>query len=184
MIVSEHGVEKLEIRDLAARAGVTRPVVYRYFPTRHALVLALLEDFAAAMELAYREALVSSIGASIEDITRAFVRASCDVIEAKGRGPWHLLAMRGGDPEVAASGQAIHDGLLSPWLSRLSEVSNLSKSDIRLLAVTVVAAGRAVLDAWIDGRVSKKRAIEHGARSMSALLREFAGDAGGGRDDD
>ena len=174
-IVSEHGIEKLEMRDLAARAGVTRPVVYRYFPTRHALVLALLEDFAGAMEAAYRKALVTSLGGSIEEITREFVRASCEVIELKGTGPWHLLAMRGGDPEVAKTGQAIHDGMLAPWLSRIAEVSNLSRGDVKLLALTVVATGRAVIDAWIDGRVTKKRAVEHAARAMSTLLREFAG---------
>lgn len=175
-IVGELGVEGLEMRDLARRAGVTRPVVYRYFPTRHALVLALLEDFASAIELAYRDALVSTLGEPIDVVARRFVLASSDVIEAKGVGPWNLLAMRGGDPEVAALGQSIHDRLLAPWVARIAEVTGLSRADLRAIAPIVIAVGRAALDAWLDGRVSKKRAVEHGSRVVSAILREYTGD--------
>jgi len=175
-IVGERGIEGLEMRDLAHRAGVTRPVVYRYFPTRHALVLALLEDFAGAIEVAYRDALVSTLGEPVDIVAKRFVLASSEVIEAKGAGPWHLLAMRGGDPEVAALGQSIHDRLLSPWVARIAEVTGISRTDLRAIAPIVIATGRAALDAWLDDRVSKKRAVEHGSRVVSAILREYAGD--------
>lgn len=173
-IVTEQGVEHLEIRALAKRAGVTRPVVYRYFPTRQALVLALLEDFADAIEAAYRSAMLSSLGKSLEDIARTFVAASCDVIEARGAGPWNLFALRGSDREVAEVSLAMQERLLAPWLDRIADVTSLSKGDVRLVAPVVVAAGRAALDAWIDGRVGKKKAIENAARAVTALLREYA----------
>ena len=83
-ILSEHGVEKVEVKEVAARAGVTRPIVYRFFPTRQALVLALLEDVAEAIDANFRDALVRSIGQPIETISRTFVEASCAAIEAKG----------------------------------------------------------------------------------------------------
>lgn len=173
-IVTELGVEHLEIRALAKRAGVTRPVVYRYFPTRHALVLALLEDFVDAIELAYRAAMLETLGKPLEEIARAFAAASCEVIEARGAGPWHLLALRGGDREVAEVGQAMQARLFMPWLERIAEVTALSRTDLRVVAPIVGAAGRAALDAWVDGRVAKKRAIEHSARAVTAVLREYA----------
>lgn len=173
-IVTEQGVEHLEIRALAKRAGVTRPVVYRYFPTRQALVLALLEDFADAIELAYRTAMLASLGRPLDEIARAFATASCEVIEARGAGPWHLLALRGGDREVAEVGRAMQERLFMPWLDRIAEVTTLSKPDLRVVGPIIDAAGRAALDAWIDGRVAKKRAIDHSARAVTALLREYA----------
>lgn len=173
-IVTEQGVEHLEIRALAARAGVTRPVVYRYFPTRKALVLALLEDFADATEEAYRQALVASYGQPLDEITKNFIAASCEVIERKGAGPWHLLGTRGADREVAEVGEAMHERMLQPWLGRIAEITGLSRADVRVIAPVVVAAGRAALDPWIDGRLPKRRAVDHAARAVTALLAEYA----------
>ncbi len=174
-IVTEQGVEHLEVRALAKRAGVTRPVVYRYFPTRRALILALLEDFAEAVEVAYRSAMISSLGKPLDEIVRTFVAASCDVIENRGAGPWHLFVLRGADHEVTEVGQAMQERLLAPWLDHIADVTSLSKADVRLIAPIVVAGGRAALDDWIDGKLAKKRAVELSARAVTALLREYAG---------
>src|SRR5262245_19282245 len=46
-LLTEHGIEQLQITEVATRVGVSRPLVYRQFPTRQALVRALLEDFTA-----------------------------------------------------------------------------------------------------------------------------------------
>lgn len=172
-ILSEHGVEKVEVKEVAARAGVTRPIVYRFFPTRQALVLALLEDVAEAIDANFRDALVRSIGQPVETISRTFVEASCAAIETKGRGPWHLLAARGADPEIAELGLRIHHRLFSPWYARIADVTDLSEADVSVVARIVVSSGRAALDGWLDGEISKERAVEHAARSVTAILRAY-----------
>lgn len=48
-IVSEDGLHKLTIRNVAAAVGVTEPAVYRHFPNKLALLAAMLEDLQTAL---------------------------------------------------------------------------------------------------------------------------------------
>jgi AcrR family transcriptional regulator len=48
VVFAEHGIEAL-IPDVAARAGVGKGTVYRHFPTKEALVQALLDDYWRSM---------------------------------------------------------------------------------------------------------------------------------------
>lgn len=53
--VERHGVSKTTMEDIAKEVGVSRPTVYRYFPDREDLLLAVLLDRANALsERAYR----------------------------------------------------------------------------------------------------------------------------------
>src|SRR5262245_23450584 len=90
-ILTDQGIEHLQITEVATRAGVSRPLVYRQFPSRAALLRAVLEDFAALVNERFHRALVRALPGSIASITTAFVEASCDAIEQRGAGPWQLL---------------------------------------------------------------------------------------------
>lgn len=173
-VLTRHGVEAVQISEVASRAGVTRPIVYRYFPTREALVLAVLEDTGEAIDAAYRRALVSSMGQGMDVISRAFVEASCEVIEEKGAGPWRLLESRGVGRAIGRAGLDLHDRLFTPWLSKLAELSGRSEQELAMVLAGVVAMGRSALDHWIDGVVSRQVAVDHAARGVRALLEEFA----------
>jgi AcrR family transcriptional regulator len=48
-IVSRQGFSKLTIRNVARAVGVTEPAVYRHFPSKLALLTAMLEDLQSAM---------------------------------------------------------------------------------------------------------------------------------------
>lgn len=172
-ILTDHGVEAVQITDVAVRANVTRPIVYRFFPTREALVLGVLEDFANALDTAYREALVRSFGEPIDVITREFVVASCDVIEAKGAGPWRLLESRGVGRAIGRAGLELHDRLFTPWFGQLAELTGVPESEIAMVISAVVSMGRAMLDFWIDGQVSRDVAIDGATRGVRALIVEF-----------
>ncbi|MCA9611482.1 MAG: TetR/AcrR family transcriptional regulator, partial [Myxococcales bacterium] len=79
-ILTEEGLEKLQVSALAERAGVSRPLVYRAFPTRHALFRAILEDFTDAIDRRFHSALLHALPkGGIEAIAKAFIEASCDV---------------------------------------------------------------------------------------------------------
>ena len=47
--VERNGVSKTTMEDIAKQAGVSRPTVYRYFPDREELLLAVLADRASAL---------------------------------------------------------------------------------------------------------------------------------------
>lgn len=173
-ILTEEGLDKLHVSALAERAGVSRPLVYRQFPTRHALVRAILEDFADAINERFHHALLAALPAgTIESITTAFIEVSCDVIEEKGAGPWLLLDARGNDPEIVRIGRESFTRLLGPWQDQLATFTG---SDARRAANDlwiIVAAGRAALWGWIDGTISRAEAVADATRAVSALLAAF-----------
>jgi AcrR family transcriptional regulator len=173
-LLTAEGVDSVQITTVAARAGVSRPLVYRLFPTRRGLVLALLEDFAEALTDRFQRALLAVLPGTLEEITAAFIEAACQTIEERGAGPWRLLDARGADREVADLGQAILARLLSPWHARIAELTGLPPRRAVLLAQVIAAAGRAVLDAWLDGTLSRADAARDTTRAVAALLREFA----------
>jgi len=172
-ILTAQGVEHVQITEVAERAGVSRPLVYRLFPTRQALIQALMQDFAARLGQRFQQALLAAWPGSLEEITRAFVTASCTAIEEQGAGPWRLLDARGAAPELARLGRESLDGLVKPWRQQLAALTGLPPRRTANLMWVVVAAGRAALDGWIEGSISRRAAIEDATRAVSALLQTF-----------
>lgn len=172
-ILTEQGVEHLQITEIASRLGVSRPLVYRLFPTRQALVRAVLEDFAALVNEHFHRALRHALPGTMESITTAFVEASCDAIEQRGAGPWLLLDARGADPELARIGRAIFARLLDPWQDQLAGAIGTTPKRAASLLWVIVAAGRAALDGWIDGGLDRAQAVRDAATAVSALMMAF-----------
>jgi AcrR family transcriptional regulator len=173
-VLSDRGATGLEIKEIAGIAGITRPVIYRIFPTRQALVLAVLEDFEQALSVRFRDALVESLGKPLHEVTNTFVDAVCDTIEAKGSGPWNLFDARTTDLEAARLGKAVQEKLISPWIERIAQTTGREPQEVGTVIRIVVAAGRAALDGWLEGRVSREAARADAARAVSALLAAFA----------
>lgn len=173
-ILTEEGLEKLQISALAERAGVSRPLVYRAFPTRHALFRAILEDFTEAIDRRFHRALLHALPkGGIDAIAMAFIEASCDVIEEKGAGPWLLLDAPANDPELARIGWETFTALLGPWQHQLAGFTGTdakrAANDLRI----IVAAGRAALWGWIDGSIARADAVADATRAVTALLAAF-----------
>lgn len=172
-ILTEQGIEHLQITEVATRAGVSRPLVYRQFPSRSALLRAVLEDFAALVDERFHKALVRALPGTIASITTAFVEASCDAVEQRGAGPWQLLDARGADPELARLGREIFGRLLDPWQTELGGFIGTTPRRARSLLWVIVAAGRAALDGWIEGGLSRAEAVRDATTAVSALLVAF-----------
>jgi AcrR family transcriptional regulator len=172
--LSEDGVDGVQITTVAAHAGVSRPLVYRLFPTRRALMSALLEDFAEALAARFQRALMERLPGSLEEITAAFVEACCAAIDERGTGPWRLLDARGVDPELAELGRSFLGRLVDPWHVRIAELTGLPARRAHTLLRLIVAAGRSALDGWIDGTASRSEAASDATRVVSALLSEFS----------
>jgi len=161
-------------RPFAERAGVSRPLVYRAFPTRHALFRAILEDFTDAIDRRFHRALLHALPkGGIDAIAMAFIEASCDVIEEKGAGPWLLLDAPANDPELARIGWETFTTLLGPWQHQLAGFTGTdakrAANDLRI----IVAAGRAALWGWIDGSIARADAVADATRAVTALLAAF-----------
>jgi AcrR family transcriptional regulator len=176
-MLTEHGPAGLEITALADAAGVTRPVVYKFFPTRQALIAGVLDAFVAQLTARYHAALASSLGGTMPAIVQSFIDASCDAIEDHGVGPWRLMYARSADVEAAELGRAALRQLMSPWLPRIAELTGLPAPRVELLAGIVAAGGGAALDGWMEGRMRRKDAVAVATRTVTAILRELSADA-------
>jgi AcrR family transcriptional regulator len=172
-LITKRGVDRLQLTDVATAAGITRPVVYKHFRTRQALVMAVLEDFEAALRARFVECATESMPGTLDAITRVFVDAVCDTIEKKGAGAWDLLASNGPDPTIAKLGHAIQERLVAPWRPRIAEMTGAPKREVVSVSRMLVAAGRAVLELWYRGSLTREEAARHATRGVSALLREF-----------
>ena len=49
-LLAKEGVDGVRIPDVAALAGVTRPVVYKHFSNRQAILVGVLEDFGQTLQ--------------------------------------------------------------------------------------------------------------------------------------
>jgi AcrR family transcriptional regulator len=79
-LMTRRGVDAVQFAEVAAAAGVTRQLVYRFFPSRQALIKGLLEDFADDLTQRFGHGAARSIPGNLDGVTRIFVeigRASC-----------------------------------------------------------------------------------------------------------
>ncbi|MGH7786202.1 MAG: TetR/AcrR family transcriptional regulator, partial [Candidatus Binatia bacterium] len=177
-LITRRGVDGVQFAEVAAAAGVTRPLVYKFFPSRQALIIAVLEDYAGALTERFGRRSLDTIPGGVEDVALVFVEAVADTIESYGAGPWHLLDSKGPDPDVARRGQAIMDQLMAPWRAQMAVRLHISPRAAATLARMIVAAGRAALELWCAGRLSRAEAVRDSTRGVSALLQAFAAPPG------
>jgi len=173
-ILTEEGLDRLEITLIAERASVSRPLVYRLFPTRNAVVRALLDELTALISERFQRAILRALPGTIESITTLFVEACCDAIDEKGAGPWLLLLdARGADPEVARIGREALSHLLGPWEEQLATFTGSPPRRAANHLWVIVAAGRAAISGWIDGSMTRAEAVSDATRAVSALVAAF-----------
>lgn len=173
--MTEGGVDAVGFGQIAAAAGVTRPLVYKFFPTRSALIIAVLEDFADELTERFGRGAAHTLPANAADAARVFVEAVCDTIEDRGTGPWHLFDAKGPDPQVAARAEQIFDGIVAPWRQHIATTAGVDEREAATLARMIVAAGRAVLELWCRGELSREEAVRDTTRGVSALVQGFGG---------
>ncbi|NMO19389.1 TetR/AcrR family transcriptional regulator [Pyxidicoccus fallax] len=77
-VLVEHGYEKTTTARVAERAGVSVGSLYQYFPSKEALVAALIEQHADEMVSVADEALSPLKTASLEEGLKAIIRVAVD----------------------------------------------------------------------------------------------------------
>jgi AcrR family transcriptional regulator len=172
-IIATDGVDAVRIPYVAAAAGVTRPVVYKFFPNRHEIIKAVLEDFRDDFA-ARTPDILDGDDADIASIARAFIDAACDTISARGPGGWQLLRSAGHDPEISAISREFRGQVVQPWLVPLRELTRLDDAEALALADMFLTGAGEILQRWIDGDFSRQQVATLLGRIILAVLNEFA----------
>lgn len=174
-LLAARGVDHVRFPEVAEAAGVTRAVVYRFFPSRQAILVALLEEFRHDLEQRYAErAVLLRDMRQIGEALRAFTEASCDAIDSAGPGGFILLGMDGPDPDTAAFARATRDALYRPWLTRVANVTGIREPMLAAVSQMTVASSRAALTLYLERRLTREQTVDAVTRGIRALLDEFA----------
>jgi AcrR family transcriptional regulator len=173
-IIATDGIDNVRIPYVAAAAGVTRPVVYKFFPNRHALIKGVLEDFGEDYTRRVPDVADTTQALDVATTARAFIDAACDTIEARGSGGWQLLRSVGPDQEITAISNEFRGQLVQPWLGPLRSLTGVSAAESLALADVMVSGAGEILQRWIEGEFSRQQVATLLGRIILAVLSEFA----------
>lgn len=107
-LFAERGYAATTIEDIAAGAGVTKPILYRHFSSKQALVMALLERHRDELAAAPLDALLATRDQPFPHRLDAMLEAWFDYVGDHSFVSL-LLHDASGDPEVAALVEELHD---------------------------------------------------------------------------
>lgn len=172
-IIAADGVDNVRIPYVAAAAGVTRPVVYKFFPNRHELLKGVLEDFREDFARRTPDILEQEDAADVAAIARAFIDAACDTIEARGSGGWQILRSAGHDQEISAISKEFRGQIVQPWLLPLRELTGVDDGEALALADMFLSGAGEILQRWIEGEFSRQQVATLLGRIILAVLNEF-----------
>jgi AcrR family transcriptional regulator len=167
-LFGERGYEGARLDDIAAAAGVTKPVLYRHFESKRALYLALLAR--------HRDDLASFAGAiPAKGPPEARLRAVLDVwfayVEDHSYAWKMLFRDTGGGPEIHAFRLEVHArarAVLVEVIRSLSEVS-VPRRELEPLAELMSMGMAGLVLWWIDDPGRSRQAI------VDAMTRVWAG---------
>lgn len=173
-ILTQSGPEGMQISEVAARAGVSRPLVYRFFANRTELLVAVLDDFERSLSGRFAELLSSDTSMTdARAIATLFVQASCELIEERGGGAWDLLMSRSTDPEVVDFSKAVVRRLMAPWVELLAAFLGDSVVPASVVSGMLVAAGDTALHHWVRGEISRDVAVDACVAAITGILMAF-----------
>lgn len=100
-LAREEGTDALTLPRMADEAGVTKPVIYDHFGTRHGLLTALYRDF-DARQTAVIDAALEAREPTLKGTARVIASSYVECVLAQGREIPGVLAGLAGSPELEA----------------------------------------------------------------------------------
>lgn len=170
-MIVEDGLQRFTMESLTRTAGVSSPLVYKYFSSREELLQQLLKRefnlFAEnlAAELQDKE--------SFEDIARIYIRLNFD-----HNSPGFLLPILLSQPEISgfveeelsAKREYFNDYLIR----KTQEEFKLSKSKARLVVRFSAGVSVAAAEHYSLGKIGQKRAIDSAFTFIKAGIQQIA----------
>lgn len=169
-LFGERGYDAARLDDIAAAAGVTKPILYRHFDTKQALYLALLERHRDDL---HRFATAVPERGTLEKRLRAVLEVWFAYVEAHSYAWRMLFRDTGGGPEVQAFRVEVH----ARARTVLAEIiASLSAAPIpapeREAVAELMSMGMASLVLWWmeDPRAQREPVIDAMTRVWVGLL--------------
>jgi AcrR family transcriptional regulator len=170
-LFGERGYDATRLDDIAAAAGVTKPILYRHFDTKLALYLALLERHRD--DLASFAAMIDAEEGTRDERLRAVLEVWLTYVETHSYAWRMLFRDTGGGPEVEAFRLEVHArarAVLVGIIRTLSEVP-IPRRELEPVAELVSMGMASVVLWWMENpSVSRGAVLDAIARVWGGLL--------------
>jgi AcrR family transcriptional regulator len=169
-LFGERGYERGRLDEIAAAAGVTKPILYRHFGSKEALYLALLERHRD--DLATFPALIPTEG-PIEERLRTVLELWLDYVEAHSYAWRMLFRDSGGGPRIDSFRRDVHArarAVLAEIIDALGEEA-IPPEEVAALAELMSMGMASLVLWWMDGAAIGRDAVRDAiARTWAGLL--------------
>lgn len=141
------GYHSAAMDDIADKAGVSKPVLYQHFPGKRDLYLALLDESAAALMDAVRDAMLSTTDNKAR--VRATVSAYYKFVEDK-TGAFRLVFESDliGEPEVRDRLESVERQCADAVAAVIAEDTGLPDAEARLLGAGLAGIAQVTARTW------------------------------------
>jgi AcrR family transcriptional regulator len=162
------GYDATRLDDVAAAAGVTKPVLYRHFADKTALYLALLERHRA--DLGTFAAHLPRDG-DLEERLRAVLEVWLDYVQSHAYAWRMLFRDRGGGPAIQAVRDEVHAEARATLagLIRVLAVRRIPERELAPLAELLSMGMASLALMWMDDPALEREAV------VDAMVRVWAG---------
>jgi AcrR family transcriptional regulator len=157
-LFGDRGYEATRLDDVAAAAGVTKPIVYRHFDSKRALYLALLDRHRD--DLAGFVASIPAEGTA-EERLRTVLEIWLDYVEARAYAWQMLFRDTGGGPEIAARRREVHARARAVLVDLIGSLAAtpVPERELEPLAELMSMGMAALVLWWIEEAAVSRRAV-------------------------
>ncbi|KOG84335.1 transcriptional regulator, TetR family [Streptomyces sp. LaPpAH-199] len=155
-LFSRRSPEDVSIDEIAAAAGISRPLVYHYFPGKQSLYEAALRRAADELAARFQEPTEGPLGARLLRVMGRFF----DFVEEHG--PGFSALMRGGPAVGSSTATAMIDGVRQAAYEQIITHLGVSEPPARLELVvrSWVSLAESTALIWLDGRRIPRAELE------------------------
>ncbi|MFJ8750606.1 TetR/AcrR family transcriptional regulator [Streptomyces sp. NPDC102441] len=147
-LFSHRSPDEVSIDEIAAAAGISRPLVYHYFPGKRSLYEAALKRAADELSGRFLEAHEGPLGARLIRVMHRFF----DFVEEHG--PGFAALMRGGPAGGSSTANALVDGVRQAAYEQIIAHLGVPRPPARLELVvrSWVSLAESTALLWLDGK--------------------------------
>jgi len=140
-LFAQHGFAATTVDDIVDAAGVSKPVFYRHFESKHELVVMLLERHRDGLAMAPIDVLAESTELPLRERIALILEAWFDYLDANPIA-LELLHSRTGEPEIDAVIDELHERQRAADANLLREFADppIPEHELSALAETVRAS--------------------------------------------
>ncbi|MFF5566680.1 TetR/AcrR family transcriptional regulator [Streptomyces sp. NPDC012623] len=165
-LFSHRSPDEVSIDEIAAAAGISRPLVYHYFPGKQSLYEAAVRRAADELAASFVEPREGPLGARLLRVMERFF----DFVD--DHGPGFAALMRGGPAVGSSTANAMIDEVrqaaYEQLLAHLGVDLDAPPARLELVVRSWVSLAESTALIWLDGRRIPRRELE------AQLVRDFA----------